>query len=330
MSDAVLIATGAVEVIRTAPIVDVNGSPLTGLTNIKLAVVRDSDGKLLDFSNNTFTATPATLYATMTEVDATRLPGVYSYSLNTGSFVSPNANDKYKVYVSQQGGTNAANALQTGELRVSLVDTITSNLNAAVSSRSQPGDAMNLAAGAITSGAVASGALTSSAFASGALAASAFASGALTSSAFAAGAITSSALSSSAVTAIQSGLATASAQTGLSTAVSNAQAGITAIQGTGFTPGQDDLHSLHGQIAGIPAGVWATSEGGTAGTALYDLTLSRKFITNRMVESTGDPGTVILYDDDAATPLKTWSLLDGTGGAVTTSAGEPAQRGPAA
>src|SRR6185369_9255986 len=103
-----------VEVIRTTPIVDVNATPLTGLSNIRLSVVRDSDGKLLDFSNNTFTATPSQQYATMTELDAARLPGVYSYSLNTGAFVSPAANDKYKIYVSQTSGGGAANSLQTG------------------------------------------------------------------------------------------------------------------------------------------------------------------------------------------------------------------------
>ncbi len=283
MSNSVLIATGAVEVIRTSQIVDVNGSPLTGLTNIKLAVVRDSDGKLLDFSNNTFASSPSSTYATMTELDAAHFPGVYSYSLNTGAFVGASAGDKYKVYVSQQGGSNAANALQSGELRVSLVDTITSNLDVAVSSRAAPGALMGLASGAIGSGT------------------------------FGSGAITSSVLAASAVAAIQSGLATSagvtSATSGLATsaALSTVQAGVTA----------------------IPSAVWATAEGGTAGTVLYDLTLARKFITNKMAETAGDPGTVILYDDDAATPLKTWALLDGTGGAVTSSAGEPASRGAA-
>jgi hypothetical protein len=229
VSNAVLIAAGAVEVIRTSSIVDVNGSPLTGLTNIKLAVVRDSDGKILDFASNTFVTAPGSPYAAMVELDAARLPGVYSYSLNTGAFQSPVAGDRYKVYISQQGGSNAANALQTGELRVSVVDGLTA-----------------------------------------------------------------------------------------------AQADLTAIKGSGFTAGQDDLHSLRGQIAAVPAGVWATAEGGAAGTALYNLTLTRKFITNKMAENT--QGQLVLYDDNATTALKTWQLYDNTGGTVTTQTGEPARR----
>jgi hypothetical protein len=246
VSNTALIATGAVEVIRTSAIVDVNGLPLTGLTSIKLAVVRDSDGKILDFASNTFSTTPASPWVAMVELDAARLPGVYSYSLNTGAFVSPAPNDKYKIFVSQQGGTSAANALQSGELRVSLIDTVTSNLNAPVST-----------------------------------------------------------------------LATAAA-------LAAAQGDLAAIKGAGFTPGQDDLHSLHGQVAAVPAGIWATAEGGAAGSALYNLTLARKFITNKMAETT--PGLLILYDDNGTAPLKSWQLYDSTGGTVTTQSGEPARR----
>jgi hypothetical protein len=258
VSVSVQIATGAVEVIRTSPIVDVNGNPLTGLTNIKLAVVRDSDSKPLDFSNNTFTAGPAMLYAVMSELDAARFPGVYSYSLNTGGFVNPNPNDKYKVYISQQGATNAANALQTGELRVMVVDAVNST-NAAVPTL-----------------------------------------------------------------ATSAGLTSAVAPLATSAALSSVQADTTAIKGANFTPGQDDLHSLHGTVLALPAGVWATAEGGSAGTALYNLTLVRKFITNEMIENTS-ASTLTLLDDNG-TPLKTWGLVDSTGGPVTTQTGEPAHR----
>jgi hypothetical protein len=60
-----------------------------------------------------------------------------------------------------------------------------------------------------------------------------------------------------------------------------------------------------------------------------DLSLLRKQITNRLESASGNPGTLILYDDDGSTPFKTWELRDETGGAVLPAVGSPARRGAA-
>jgi hypothetical protein len=79
-----------------------------------------------------------------------------------------------------------------------------------------------------------------------------------------------------------------------------------------------------GTIAGA---VWATADG--AGTLGASLGLLRKSLTNKLVETEGNPGTAALYDDDGVTVLKTWALRDGAGAAITATAGEPAQRSAA-
>jgi len=52
--------------------------------------------------------------------------------------------------------------------------------------------------------------------------------------------------------------------------------------------------------------------------------LARKAVINRL-ELSGD-GTLVLFDDDGTTPLKTWAVKDITGGAVTVASGLPAKR----
>jgi hypothetical protein len=52
----------------------------------------------------------------------------------------------------------------------------------------------------------------------------------------------------------------------------------------------------------------------------------RKALTNRLEEAPGNPGTLVLYDDDAHTPLLEWNLTDTTGGPVVATVGSPARR----
>jgi len=61
---------------------------------------------------------------------------------------------------------------------------------------------------------------------------------------------------------------------------------------------------------------------------IEDLPIMRRIITNRLEDFPGNPGTLILYDDDGVTPLKSWELRDATGGAVSAAAGAPAKRKP--
>lgn len=132
----VITKTGATERIVVGPIVDTAGAVLTGLTTIKLSVFRASDLKLLDFLDNTFKTSPTTLNVALVDVDTVRVPGMYYYNLDTSLFTNATAKDKYFVYVSQIGATTAANALQSGEMRIGeIVDNVETNLDALVSSR---------------------------------------------------------------------------------------------------------------------------------------------------------------------------------------------------
>lgn len=68
-------------------------------------------------------------------------------------------------------------------------------------------------------------------------------------------------------------------------------------------------------------------QSGTLAVALVDpITLLRKGLTNKLEETAGNPGTLVLRDDDGVTVLKTWTLTDSLGGAVVASVGEPARR----
>lgn len=60
-----------------------------------------------------------------------------------------------------------------------------------------------------------------------------------------------------------------------------------------------------------------------------DLALLRKMVTNKLLETAGNPGQLVLYDDDGVTPLKTWQLRDGTGGGTQLAVGAPARRSAA-
>ncbi len=61
---------------------------------------------------------------------------------------------------------------------------------------------------------------------------------------------------------------------------------------------------------------------------IEDLPVMRKIVTNRLEDFPGNPGTLILYDDDGITPFRSWELRDATGGAVTAAVGAPAKRTP--
>lgn len=57
-----------------------------------------------------------------------------------------------------------------------------------------------------------------------------------------------------------------------------------------------------------------------------DVDRVRKWFTNRLEEAAGNPGTLVLYDDDDTTPLLTWQLRDGLGGQTVYVPGRPARR----
>jgi len=123
--------TERIEVIAT----NILGIPLTGLTDVLLAIRRISDGKWLDFNDNTFKSSGwTTRQQTMTEINATYDAGKYYYDFNTTGF----SDDTYELRCEC---ASAGNMPQIGELKVGgYVD----NIDATISSRS------TLGAGVIT------------------------------------------------------------------------------------------------------------------------------------------------------------------------------------
>ncbi len=60
-----------------------------------------------------------------------------------------------------------------------------------------------------------------------------------------------------------------------------------------------------------------------------DMELLRQMVSNRIEESPGSPGQLVLYDEDDLTPRKTWELRDYLGGSTLPSVGAPSRRSAA-
>lgn len=68
-------------------IYDADGSGITGSTDLTLKIRRQADDYLFDFNTTTFKGSGwTTVAATMTEIDATNLPGEYKYSVSVLNF----------------------------------------------------------------------------------------------------------------------------------------------------------------------------------------------------------------------------------------------------
>ena len=59
-----------------------------------------------------------------------------------------------------------------------------------------------------------------------------------------------------------------------------------------------------------------------------DLETMRQLVTNRLEETPGSPGHLVLYEDDGVTVRSSWAIRDVVGGPVVASVGNPARRGP--
>lgn len=95
---------------------DSTGSPLTGLTNVKLEIYRKSDGKYFDFNDSTFKSSGwTTRQGVMTELSATNSPGVYYYDFDTTDHTSQFVEETFLMTVTS---ATAANDPTYGELKV--------------------------------------------------------------------------------------------------------------------------------------------------------------------------------------------------------------------
>jgi hypothetical protein len=120
------IQEGQKEPVRVV-VLDSSGQFLTGKTDIKIRIQRNSDLKYFDWSDDTFKAGSSVTQAlqALQEMSATYNPGVYH--LNTVSHVdgfdtsvitNPVEGDIYFITAVQDGGSDASNLPQTGEVRV--------------------------------------------------------------------------------------------------------------------------------------------------------------------------------------------------------------------
>lgn len=224
-------------------------------------------------------------------------------------------------------------------------------IDAAVSTRAVAGDAMTLANGAITAAKIATDAIGSAQIATSAVteiqAGLALAAD-VTSATTSINAHTDTAVSplatSTGLTAAVAPLATtvglASLQTHGDGSWSTAnvaslalESSLTAIKGASWSTG-DNLHVLTGAVAAIPtasapstsaiaSAVWATAEGGSAGSALHALSLLRRRTTNR--RGLDAIGTLSFYADDGTTVEATVDVTDVNGDAIMVSVGDPAR-----
>lgn len=180
--ETVRIQTGATERI-TAMALSSALAPLTGLTDMLIAIQRISDGFFFDWGDLTFKSVGwGTRLGVMTEISATLAAGQYYRDFITGTITNAAANDTYLITVTQTAGT-AKNMPQVGELKVgqyadNLNATISSRstltqaqiisdsvpflgarIDAAVSSRAAPGAAMDLVTDAVDANALAADAI---------------------------------------------------------------------------------------------------------------------------------------------------------------------------
>jgi len=117
---------GRVEPIIVA-VIDLSGQPLGGKSDIKIRIRRQSDNNYFDWNDNTFKlgASVLQLLQALEEVDALLSPGEYKLNsishvngFSTSLITNPNNDDIYFVTAVQDGGGDAANMPQYGELRV--------------------------------------------------------------------------------------------------------------------------------------------------------------------------------------------------------------------
>lgn len=99
----------------------------------------------------------------------------------------------------------------------------------------------------------------------------------------------------------------------------------------------DYYKALNALAAGLAEGAFYVAEYTNTGTyALFaadtlnvvtiqrNVTFLRKARTNKVIYTAGNPGTLVLYDDNSTTPLLSQDVTDSSGGATTDFAGSPA------
>jgi hypothetical protein len=109
-------------------VTDSSGAPISGMTDLYSSIRRKSDGRWLDFSDNTFKVSGWTSRRQlMAEFDPSLSPGFYRFVFDTSSFVS---SDTYVISI-EQVPPSVFPRIVVGELRVGGVpdDCVTARKN---------------------------------------------------------------------------------------------------------------------------------------------------------------------------------------------------------
>ena len=108
-------------------VVDENGDSLTGKSDIKIKIRRQSDGQYFDWTDDTFKEghLTTTLTWALEELSSSYSPGQYQLNksghvngFDTASIQNPLAIDFYIVTAIQDGGIDAINVPMLGEIRI--------------------------------------------------------------------------------------------------------------------------------------------------------------------------------------------------------------------
>lgn len=92
-----------------AGLYDASGAGITGSSDLKIKIKRDADDYFYDFDDSTFkNAAWTTIAATMTEVDATNVPGEYEYTVDVSGW----DDGVYTVYYQYSGSPAWTDAVE--------------------------------------------------------------------------------------------------------------------------------------------------------------------------------------------------------------------------
>lgn len=117
------VSTGTTIPLEVMPLINKwTGALVTGATNVKAKIRRQSDNLILDWSDMNFkTAGLVTqLLQPLTEVDEINFAGEYLYNLNPATIVNYVSNDSYSITVIEDGSSDISNLPQAGCVEISL------------------------------------------------------------------------------------------------------------------------------------------------------------------------------------------------------------------
>lgn len=155
----IYVRAGSIEPIEVLALQS-DGAALTGSTNLRVDIRRDSDGHFLDFADETFKSSGwSTRQATLAEVSSSLAPGAYRTTVNTTGWAGDYILTVREVSTSLAANLPAGDTVRVGGVHVGTLE-----------------------AGAVTAASIASNAITSAKIATDAIGGAQIAAGAITSS----------------------------------------------------------------------------------------------------------------------------------------------------